>query len=200
MAEEALFTVVLAITTALYTNRNTVPERVFDHAMTNGKRLVRYSVERPLVRYVDFSILLIRIIALRFLFTERVYRTALGINPVNWQDYVGLFELAIPALEAQSFISDDPLAVNANGSCSTWMAMNHVHLMKDLERLDDLLILARNILTAHKCAQDFAGEAGLDKQVFKLIGLCIRVTAQGYDGDPASRNETIWANIVQLCK
>ena len=80
------------------------------------------------------------------------------------------------------------------------MALNHVNLMKDLERLDDLLILARNILTAHKCAQDFAGETGLDKQVFKLIGLCIRVTAQGYDGDPASRNETIWANIVQLCK
>ena len=78
--------------------------------------------------------------------------------------------------------------------------MNHVLLMKDLERLDDLLVLARNILTAHKCAQDFAGETGLDKQVFKLIGLCIRVTAQGYDGDPASRNETIWANIVQLCK
>lgn len=128
------------------------------------------------------------------------YRTALGINPLNWRDYVGLFELAIPALEAQSFISDDPLAVNANGSCSTWMALNHVHLMKDLERLDDLLVLARNILTAHKCAQDFAGETGLDKQVFKLIGLCIRVTAQGYDGDSGSRNETIWANIIQLCK
>lgn len=50
MAEEALLTVVLAITTALYMNRNTVPERVFDHAMTNCKRLVRYSVERPLVK------------------------------------------------------------------------------------------------------------------------------------------------------
>lgn len=52
MGEEALLTVVLSITTALYTNRNTVPERVFDHAMSNGKRLVRYSVERPLVKYV----------------------------------------------------------------------------------------------------------------------------------------------------
>ena len=50
MAEEALLNVVLAITTSLYTNRNTVPERVFDHAMTNGKKLVRYSVERPLVK------------------------------------------------------------------------------------------------------------------------------------------------------
>lgn len=55
MAEEALLTVVLAITTALYTNRNTVPERVFDHAMANGKRLIRYSVERPLVKYAIFQ-------------------------------------------------------------------------------------------------------------------------------------------------
>lgn len=52
MGEEALLTVVLAITTSLYTNRNTVPEQVFDHAMANGKRLIRYSVERPLVKYV----------------------------------------------------------------------------------------------------------------------------------------------------
>lgn len=55
MAEEALLTVVLAITTSLYSNRNTVPERVFDHAMANGKRLIRYSVERPLVKYVIFQ-------------------------------------------------------------------------------------------------------------------------------------------------
>lgn len=54
MAEEALLTVVLAITTSLYINRNTVPERVFDHAMANGKRLIRYSVERPLVKYAIF--------------------------------------------------------------------------------------------------------------------------------------------------
>lgn len=52
MGEEALLTVVLAITTSLYTNRNTVPERVFDHAMSMGKKLIRYSVERPLVKYV----------------------------------------------------------------------------------------------------------------------------------------------------
>ena len=51
MGEEALLTVVLGITTSLYMNRNTVPERVFDHAMANGKRLIRYSVERPLVKY-----------------------------------------------------------------------------------------------------------------------------------------------------
>jgi hypothetical protein len=60
MGEEALFTVVISITTALYMNRNTVPERVFDHAMSNGKRLVRYSVERPLVKYVISRSLLLR--------------------------------------------------------------------------------------------------------------------------------------------
>lgn len=61
MGEEALFSVVISITTALYMNRNTVPERVFDHAMSNCKRLVRYSVERPLVKYVISQSLLSRL-------------------------------------------------------------------------------------------------------------------------------------------
>ena len=80
------------------------------------------------------------------------------------------------------------------------MAMNYATLIKDLERLNDILLIARNILVSVRRAQNLAAESGFDKQVFRLIDLCIRVTARGYDGEVRSRNETQWTNIVHYCE
>lgn len=80
------------------------------------------------------------------------------------------------------------------------MALNHNTLMKDLERLNDLLMIARNMLATTKRAQNIAGDSQIDQQVLKLIDVCVRVTARGYDGDAGSRSETQWANVVGSCK
>lgn len=80
------------------------------------------------------------------------------------------------------------------------MALNHNVLMKDLERLNDLLLLARNLLATRNLAQDLAGDSGLDQHILKLVDVCVRVTARGFDGDAGTRSETQWANVVGSCK
>ena len=80
------------------------------------------------------------------------------------------------------------------------MALNHNTLMGDLERLDDFLTIARNMLATTKRAQNLAGDSQIDQQVVKLVEVCVKVTARGYDGDAGSRNETQWTNVVRLCK
>ena len=80
------------------------------------------------------------------------------------------------------------------------MALNHVTLMKDLERLTDLLTIARNMLATTLLAQNLAAEASYDQQVLRLIDICVRVTARGHDGEAGGRAETQWANIIGSCR
>lgn len=80
------------------------------------------------------------------------------------------------------------------------MAMNHSSLIQDLERLNDLLTIARNMLASTKRSQNLAAESGLDQQVLKLIDVCVRVTARGYDGETGTRSETQWASVVGSCR
>ena len=129
-----------------------------------------------------------------------IYRQFLGVDLDIWKEFNRAFETAVPVLEAQSFASEDPTVANANGSSSTLMALNHNTLMKDLERLNDLLMIGRNMLATTKRAQNLAGDSQIDQQVLKLIDVCVRVTARGYDGDAGSRSETQWANVVGSCK
>ena len=129
-----------------------------------------------------------------------MYRAFLGADFEVWKDLNAVFETAVPVLEAQSFASEDPSVANGNGSSSALMALNHNNLMKDLERLNDMLMIARNMLATTTKAQNLAGDSQIDQQVLKLIDVCVRVTARGYDGDAGSRSETQWANIVGSCK
>ena len=148
------------------------------------------------------SLMLSAIFRLWYTFAEKSYRNILGNKLDIWKEIADVFVRAIPVLEAQSFASGDPANPNyCNGSSSTLMALNHATLMKDLERLNDILMIARNILATTKRAQDFAADAELDAMVLKLMDICVRVTARGYDGGEAgTRNEQQWANIVGLCE
>ena len=128
-----------------------------------------------------------------------ITRVELGLNPKIWKEYAEAFKHAVPQLEAQSFVSDDPAVANANGSSATLMGLNHGTLMKDLERLNDLVLIARNIVL-YKPAQDLAGAYGFDQTILKLIDVCIRVTARGFDGDGGIRNEAQWGLVIQSCK
>ena len=120
--------------------------------------------------------------------------------PKIWKAFADTFNVAVPGLEAQSFVTDDPAVANPNGSSSTVMALNHSTLIKDLERVDDLVIIGRNLLASVPKTQNLAGESGTDQHMLKLVDLCVRVTARGYDGEAGSRSETQWANVVALCK
>ncbi|KAK4695777.1 hypothetical protein P7C71_g2033, partial [Lecanoromycetidae sp. Uapishka_2] len=174
-AEDIGLQVVLTSAQALYKSRKTLPETTFNAAMYTCKNLVKRTNDDDHVR------------------------NNLGASPEHWKDIYDVFNLAIPVLDAQSLAVEDPSTGNI-GSTSALMALNHDTLMKDLERLNDILLLARNVLASTQTVQDLAGESQVDQQVLKLIDLCVRVTARGYDGEAGSRTEQQWGNVIGAYK
>ena len=200
-AEEVLLKLVLMITQSLFACRETLPEKTYNSALEKGKEVLRRSERDIEVRYVKSnpSVGIAPRCAKSYC---NVYRKLLSRNLEMWKEIADVFVKAIPVLEAQSFASADPANSNyCNGSSSTLMALNHATLMQDLERVNDILMIARNILASTPRAQDFAADAELDAMVLKLMDICVRVTARGYDGGEAgTRNEQQWANIVGSCE
>lgn len=150
-------------------------EGCFDHTMRVCKRILRRTNASEQVRMV------------------------IGMNAQHWKDISETFALAIPVLEIQSLAMDDPQS-GAPTSSSALMAVNHDVLMKDLERLNDILLIARNVLATTIKVQNLAGESLLDQQILKLVDLCVRVTARGYDGDAGSRTELQWGEVIGSCE
>ena len=175
LTEELGVEFVCAVTQSLYRSRKSLREATFENCLHSGKRWLRRTLESAAVRQ------------------------AIGASPQQWVDINQVFFIAISQLEVQSIPSDLNASSGATTS-SALMAVNHDTLMKDLERLNDILLIARNCLATTQRAQNLAGESLLDQQVLKLIDLCVRVTARGYDGETHSRAEQPWANIIGACE
>jgi palmitoyltransferase len=83
---------------------------------------------------------------------------------------------------------------------STLIAENHATLLEDLTVLNNLLVIARNMLAIKEVAQDICSTAQLDKQVMKLIVICINVTSKGYDGETLDHLTRRNVNeVTELC-
>ncbi|KAK5241094.1 hypothetical protein LTR16_009774, partial [Cryomyces antarcticus] len=116
-----------------------------------------------------------------------------------WKDLVECFRAAIPSLERRSFAAIDAASPDYENASGTLIASNYPGLYKDLERLDDLLAITRNVLTVGDKVQDLAAEHLFDVEVFRLISVCVKVTARGYDGDAGSQDEINWQWIINAC-
>lgn len=127
-------------------------------------------------------------------------RQNLGFSEAIWQGLTDVLTQAIPVLESQSFAWKNPNAANCDGSSSNLIAFNYFSLMKDLERLNDLCTISRNLLATTKRAQNLAAEMGYDQRILTLIDTCVRVTARGFDGETNARNEERWQKVVNLYK
>ena len=127
-------------------------------------------------------------------------RQNLGFSPNVWQGLTEVLNKANSVLEIYSFAWKNPPSNNSNGSSSDLIAANYFALVKDIERLNDLCTIARNLLATTKKAQNLAAEKGFDQQILKLIDVCVRVTARGFDGETNQRNEERWQKVVNLYK
>lgn len=86
-------------------------------------------------------------------------------------------------------------------SSSTLIAENYISLEADIRVMNNLLLIARNMLAVKEVAQSLCANVALDKQVVKLIALCVNVTSKGYDGenvDPVTREKL--NEITGLCE
>lgn len=176
MSASLLLQLVLTGTQTHYENRGLIDDKRLDHLLVAGKQILYKSHQ------------------------ESDVRSALGFNPRVWEGLTKVLSVAIPALEQQSFAWKNPPASSFNGSSSDLIASHYLSLIKDIERLNDLCTIARNLLATTKKAQNLASEKGFDQQILKLIDVCVRVTARGFDGESNPRNEERWQKVVNLYK
>src|SRR5882757_3240436 len=115
-----------------------------------------------------------------------------------------VFMAAIPTLSTRSL--REAFAETASASVdipesSTLIAENYSTLLEDLTMLNNLLVIARNMLAIKEIAQDICSAVQLDRQITKLIELCVNVTSKGYDGDNVDHQTRSKLNeITELCE
>jgi palmitoyltransferase len=199
-APELLLKIVLAGTQAYYENRSLIDEARLEIMLRCGKTILWKSHQ------------------------EGDVRADLGFSPEVWRGLVGVLDVAVGSVEGLCFVSaaggnsggGERVGGERAGSSSELIARNYAVLIKDIERLNDLCTIARNLLATTKRAQNLASEMGFDQGVLRLIDVCVRVSSRGFDGEVevvgggqanagqgkggVGRNEEKWQKVVNLCK
>jgi palmitoyltransferase len=73
-------------------------------------------------------------------------------------------------------------------------------LLKDLERLHCIVLIARNLLIIGERAQSLCALARCDQEMFDLINVCVKAAARGYDGEPGNPDQKKFDSVVDACK
>ena len=193
---ELMLKVVLTGTYAHYETRGMMDDKRLEHLLTAGKQILYKTHQESDVRYVR-SVLLFRLDA------NMMSRHSLGLSPDVWKGFTDVLTKALPILELQSFSyknSPQTAAYDNHQSSGNLIAFNYFNLAKDIERLNDICTIARNLLATTKQAQNMAAEKGFDQRIMALIDTCVRVTARGFDGDGNPRSEERWQKVINLYK
>ena len=127
-------------------------------------------------------------------------REELGLSWEFWDDLAGVLKAAIPSLEKRCFAQPDPAAPEYEGLSGPLIASYSPSLLRDLERLNQLVCIARNVLVHGERVQNLSAERLFDKDVFNLVNVCVRVTARGYDGEAGTQDEDKWQGVINAYK
>lgn len=124
----------------------------------------------------------------------------LGLDTRFWDDLAGVLKSAIPSLERRCFAAPDPATPEYEGLSGPLIASYSPNLLRDLERLNQLVSIARNVLSVGEKVQDLSAARLFDKDIFALINVCVRVTARGYDGEAGTQDEDKWQSVINAYK
>lgn len=127
-------------------------------------------------------------------------REELGLSWEFWDDLAGVLKAAIPSLERRCFAAPDPAAPEYEGLSGPLIASYSPSLLRDLERLNQLVCIARNVQVYGEKVQNLSAERLFDKDIFALINVCVRVTARGYDGEAGTQDEDKWQGVINAYK
>ncbi|KAF2847437.1 hypothetical protein T440DRAFT_191277 [Plenodomus tracheiphilus IPT5] len=127
-------------------------------------------------------------------------REELGLSYEFWDDLAAVLKAAIPSLERRCFAAPDPAAPEYEGLSGPLIASYSPSLLRDLERLNQLVCIARNVQVYGERVQNLSAERLFDKDVFALINVCVRVTARGYDGEAGTQDEDKWQGVINAYK
>ncbi|CAN9090642.1 unnamed protein product [Alternaria alternata] len=127
-------------------------------------------------------------------------REELGLSWEFWDDLAGVLKAAIPSLERRCFAAPDPAAPEYEGLSGPLIASYSPSLLRDLERLNQLVCIARNVQVHGEKVQNLSADRLFDKDIFALINVCVRVTARGYDGEAGTQDEDKWQGVINAYK
>ncbi|KAF1828955.1 hypothetical protein BDW02DRAFT_574409, partial [Decorospora gaudefroyi] len=127
-------------------------------------------------------------------------RDELGLSWAFWDDLAAVLKAAIPSLERRCFAAPDPAAPEYEGLSGPLIASYSPSLLRDLERLNQLVCIARNVQVCGEKVQNLSAERLFDKDIFALINVCVRVTARGYDGEAGTPDEDKWQGVINAYK
>jgi palmitoyltransferase len=127
-------------------------------------------------------------------------REELGLSWELWDSLAEVLKVAIPSLERRCFAAPDPAAPEYEGLSGPLIASYSPSLLRDLERLNQLVCIARNVQVHGERVQNLSAERLFDKDIFALINVCVRVTARGYDGEAGTQDEDKWQGVINACK
>lgn len=127
-------------------------------------------------------------------------REELGLSWEFWDSLAEVLKVAIPSLERRCFAAPDPAAPEYEGLSGPLIASYSPSLLRDLERLNQLVCIARNVQVHGEKVQNLSAERLFDKDIFALINVCVRVTARGYDGEAGTQDEDKWQGVINAYK
>ena len=113
---------------------------------------------------------------------------------------LALFHAANPSLENRSYAPLEEGQPTYDVPSSNVIVSNSRTLLQDLQRLDNVMAIARNLLTSGERVQNLAAQVGFDREVCAMINLCIKITARGYDGDGTAADEDRWQSVINSFK
>lgn len=110
------------------------------------------------------------------------------------------FREALPVIEKLSCVPLESTGTGHDNSNAALMVANQTELMGNLEKLGDLMAIARTTVASTRKAQNLSAQEKFDQQALKVVELCVRVTSRCYDGDASPRIENQWTSIIASCK
>ncbi|KAF1850300.1 uncharacterized protein K460DRAFT_270024 [Cucurbitaria berberidis CBS 394.84] len=127
-------------------------------------------------------------------------REELGLSWEFWDELAGVLKAAIPSLERRCFPQPPLGGLEYEGQSCLLIASYAPSLLRDLERLNQLVCIARNVQVYGEKVQNLSAARLFDKDIFALINVCVRVTARGYDGEAGSADEDKWQGVINAYK
>jgi palmitoyltransferase len=112
--------------------------------------------------------------------------------------------VAVPSLSDRCMSIKPPVSATAAPTPeepdSALIVSHHVSLQKDILRINDLVAIARNVLTIGEAGQNLAAKMQFDASLFKLVTLCIKVSGRGFEFSGGTKeDERKWQLVVNDC-
>lgn len=122
----------------------------------------------------------------------------LGTSADLWEDFANCLEEVVVQVQD---LYQLPRGVDPQEDTFTTLVMtNAVGTLKDFQRSNDLILVARNMLVNCSDAQRYAVETTCHHEILNIIQICIEFNSEGFAGEAGSAQEQAFGRIINAAK